>query len=275
MGMVLPELFAKSSQVTAAILSKAMNKHKELIVWGKKPSILEFGFADGYSSKTNLAPLIPQDYNEFVGTDISPSMVEFARNNVKMPRSSFHELDIATKNLPETFCNRFDNIFSFLSMHMVLDPGQAFKNVFKMLKEGGQTYHIFFKYIPSDYVFERMSKHPKWGKYSQEKMLSPYYREADPKAFFEKDLKAAGFSDIKFEVDAGLSYEYESPELLRDLSISINKSIAYVPEEELEEYKNHYMQEVYDHCLKRTPDNKIVIPLTVEFTLYTVCAQKA
>ncbi|XP_057653704.1 juvenile hormone acid O-methyltransferase-like [Diorhabda carinulata] len=274
MGMVLPELFAKSSQVTAAILSKAMNKHKDMIVWRKKPSILEFGFADGHSSKVHLRPLIPPDYHEFIGTDISPSMVEYAKKNVSIPRSKFYELDIATKNLPEMFCNRFDNVFSFLSMHMVLDPRQGFTNVFKMLKEGGQTFHIFFEKIPSDGIFETLSKHPKWGKYGQEKMLSAYYDKANPREFYENDLRAAGFKDIKFEVDRNLAHEYDSAQELRDLSISINKSIAYVPEEELEEYKEKYMQEVYDQCVARTPDNKIVEPLTVKFTLYTVCAQK-
>lgn len=117
-AMVLPKLYSNSNNLTVLTTGVILKKFQHLIEWKDKPSILEFGFADGTNSQKSLHPLLPADYNEFIGVDISKPMVEYVKKHVVMPRSEFVQLDIATKNLPKQFQNRFDHVFSFYTLKM-------------------------------------------------------------------------------------------------------------------------------------------------------------
>lgn len=119
--MVLPELWSKSSHFSLLVAIAHLKKYSHLLNWKKQESILEFGFANGYNSCRSLVPLLPNDYKEFFGTDLSSEMIEDAKKQCLIPRSTFLQMDITSK-IPAEFQNRFDHVFSFNSIHRVNKP---------------------------------------------------------------------------------------------------------------------------------------------------------
>ncbi|CAG9832733.1 unnamed protein product [Diabrotica balteata] len=273
-AMVLPELFAQQTPFFIHNTKLLLSKHKHIINWRKTPSILEFGFADGNNSKNCLQLIIPPDYKEFIGADVSKPMVDYARKNVVLPRSNFCQLDIATESVPDELKNRFDHIFSFFTIHMVKFPRLAFQNIHRMLKEGGQTFHVLYERIPTDAVFQKLSQHPKWGRCNQEMMISPYFDKENPRQHYEKDLKEAGFADIYFQEHRNLTYTFPNEKVLTDLFISINATLPYVPESELEEYKKDYLTIIRQRMKHAAAEKVIPNDLTAKYTLFVISAQK-
>uniref|UniRef100_A0A6P7GFB6 Juvenile hormone acid O-methyltransferase-like n=1 Tax=Diabrotica virgifera virgifera TaxID=50390 RepID=A0A6P7GFB6_DIAVI len=257
MAMVFPELFAKMSLNNAKISKALLEKYKHLVNFVKNPAILEYGFAGGENSEYSLRPLLPPDYKEFVAVDISEPMVEHARKNAKIPRSKFYCLDTSSPDLPEIFQNRFDNVFSFMTIHLIKDPRQTFTNTFRMLKDGGETFQTFYTHTPCDDVFVKLCQHPKWGKekYNQTKMLHPYYDKPEPKEYIIGDLKAAGFNNVEYREEI-MSYNFENEEQLKGLYLSVNTTIPHIPAEDLEEYKKDYLREVRSMYTVREPENQ-------------------
>ncbi|XP_072384145.1 uncharacterized protein [Diabrotica undecimpunctata] len=267
MAMIHPELYAELSINNVNITKILLKKYKHLISFKMNPSILEFGFASGENSKQTLQPLLPHDYKEFVAVDISEPMMERARKNVHILRSKFYCLDMSLPDLPELFQNRFDNVFSIMTMHLINNPRQTFTNTFKMLKDGGETFQTFFRHTPSDDVFLELSKHSKWGReqYNQKKMLHPYYDKPDPKEYFIADLKAAGFQNIKY-MEENMPYNFESEESLKGFYTSVNTTLSHIPDEELEEYKKDYIREIrkmYTVCEPENHPNHLVKQVTL------------
>lgn len=132
MGMVLPELWSKSCSVAISLASTQLHKYQHMINWKKSASILEIGFADGHTSSHCLAPILPEDYSEFVASDISKEMINYAKQYFKIPRWKFVQMDIGA-NVPEEFHNKFDHVFGFSVMHMVKNPRLVIKGLPKKL----------------------------------------------------------------------------------------------------------------------------------------------
>ncbi|KAG5891092.1 hypothetical protein JTB14_036983 [Gonioctena quinquepunctata] len=239
MSMVLPKLWAKSP-LTTIVTRKHLAKYKHLIKWRNQPTIMEFGYADGGASQKSFFPYLPSDMKEFVATDISENMVEYARKNSTHPMMKFMQLDIATKQVPSQLLGRFDHIFGFLVLHLVKNPRQAFENMKSMLKEGGSFFLTFFEHVPYDEAFSRLAKHPEWGQYGHQENISPYYLSPNRRQEYERDLNEAGFRNYEFLEENG-SFEFPDEAEFDDIYIAANPILPEIPEQRIEEYKKIYL----------------------------------
>nr|XP_023017269.1 juvenile hormone acid O-methyltransferase-like [Leptinotarsa decemlineata] len=207
MAMVLPELFSKYNRLTTVVTAKQLEKFHHLIKWRKNASVLEIGHAEGGNSQKSFFPYLPSDLKEYVATDLSENMIEYASKNSTLPSVTFGQLNIAAKQVPLEYLNRFDHIFGFFVMHHVRQPRQAFRNMFDMLRKDGSIFLTFFKHIPSDATLDRLAKHPEWKQYGPENFISPYYYSPNPRQQWESDLSEAGFKCYELFEDIG-KYEY-------------------------------------------------------------------
>ncbi|CAH1108135.1 unnamed protein product [Psylliodes chrysocephalus] len=242
MSFIFPQLWANNSNITFVLNSSHLSKYRHLLKWKNKASILEFGFANGHNSNQVLRPLLPNDYKEFIGSDISKQMVEEAKKEFRMPRSNIVQMSI-DGNIPDEFHNRFDHVFSFLTMHLVQNPRQAFKNIYQILKPGGWMFLTFFERTPVDDVFDKISKNPKWSNYRQDEMISKYYYSDNPQKGYRKDIDAANFKDYHFNIEKD-TYEFGSIEEMNNLAIAVNATIPNIPEELMSEYIAYFLKEV-------------------------------
>uniref|UniRef100_A0A6P7GBQ4 Juvenile hormone acid O-methyltransferase-like isoform X1 n=1 Tax=Diabrotica virgifera virgifera TaxID=50390 RepID=A0A6P7GBQ4_DIAVI len=239
MAFVFPKLWAENCTFLLRATQAHLKKYGPLINWKENACIMECGFGTGHSSQQTLGAILPKDYKEFVATDISPDMVEYAKNNVNIPRAKFLQLDVGAKHVPVDFEERFDHIFGMSLMHLVDSPRQGFKNIQKMLKPGGSVFLTFFKHTPVDYLFHKMRHHPKWRKYNQERMVSTYYYAENPREEYRKDIEAAGFKDYIYTVEKG-SYKFPNEKESEDVNLAANMTLKDIPEKELEEYTKLY-----------------------------------
>nr|XP_023028333.1 uncharacterized protein LOC111516398 isoform X2 [Leptinotarsa decemlineata] len=145
MAMVLPELFAKSNRITTVIIQKQLKTYNHLMKWKKNASVLEIGHGEGGNFLKSFYPYLPSDVKEYVATDISESMINYARKNSVLPWMEFGQLDIAAEQVPLEYLNRFDHIFGFFVMHMVRQPSPSPREEWErdLVKAGFQVYELF------------------------------------------------------------------------------------------------------------------------------------
>lgn len=254
MSFILPQLWSKNSNAALAFNTSQLSKYRHLLKWNKNASILEFGFANGHNSNQMFLPILPNDYKEFIGSDISIEMVEDAKKHFRMPRSKIVQMDIAG-DIPEDYHNRFDHVFCFLTMHLVKSPRRAFKNIHQILKPGGWMFLNIFERSPLDDLFEQISKNPKWSDYGQDEIISKYYYSENPQKEYKKDIDAANFKDYHFNVEKEI-YNFESIEELNGLYTSTNPMISKIPKELLDEYMADFIKECQNCKMVDVTTNK-------------------
>ncbi|CAG9864133.1 unnamed protein product [Phyllotreta striolata] len=247
MSFKFPQLWSKGGQIPALYTQSTLSKFKHLIKWRKSPSILEIGFASGSNSSKTLIPLLPDDYKEFIGSDISDEMVDYAKKEFKLPRSEIVKLDVC-REIPRQFRERFDHIFGFHVIHMVKDPVKAFKNIKSMLKPGGSTFLTFYERVPNEFAFANLKNNPRWRKYDHDAMIPPYHYLLSPLDEYKKDLDAVQFKETVIQ-KAYESYTAKSEEdhsMLADLLKAANPIPLDIPDEnEREEYMKEYFAEIF------------------------------
>nr|QYV43138.1 juvenile hormone acid methyltransferase [Colaphellus bowringi] len=272
MSMVLPKMFAAGNRFTTEFIKMHLDKFGHLIEWRKQPSIMEFGYADGGASRKSFFPFLPADFKEFVASDISEVMVDYAKQRSLHPLMKFVQMDMAAKEVPPEFLNRFDHIFGFFVMHLVKDPRQAFANMHKMLHQGGSIFLTFFEHIPLDDVFDRLSKHPEWGKYQQEYMISPYYYSPDPRKEWETVMKEYFTKYELFEKQS--SYEFLDETEFKNITIGVNAVLANIPKEKVEDYKKAYIAETINGKSYSVESRNGEDIFKMKFKMYIVVATK-
>ncbi|KAG5891091.1 hypothetical protein JTB14_036982 [Gonioctena quinquepunctata] len=201
---------------------------------------MEFGYADGGNSQISFFPHLPNDMKEFVATDISERMVEYAKINSSHPLMKFVQMDIATKQVPSEYLGRFDHIFGFFVMHHVQDTRQALENMKNMLKEGGSIFLTYFEHTPIDHALALLAKHPEWKYYGHGDEISPYFFSPNPRRECERNLSDAGFKNYE------VFQENESQEFFDEaeydgLFMAVNTVLPEIPKEKIEEYKKMYL----------------------------------
>ncbi|CAG9859956.1 unnamed protein product [Phyllotreta striolata] len=237
-----PDLWVKSGGIALLFAKNSLKRYQHLIKWKKDASILELGFGTGHNSMQYLVPLLPKDYKEFIGSDVSEEMVDYAKNDFKIPKSKVVKLD-ACSDVPNEYRERFDHIFAFMLIHMLNKPREAFKNIHTMLKPGGSTFIMFMERKPVEYVMAQLKLHPKWSKYDHDVMIAPYFYSKSPQELYKKDIDSAGFVDYFMEAQND-SYICEEEEFI-DLHMCVNVVIPTIPEELREEYIKEYFKEVH------------------------------
>lgn len=116
--MYQPALYSDNNICAVLSTQFLMEKYGKLINWQKNGSVLEIGMGDGRVSNAVLKPLLPQDVKEYVGTDISATMLGHAKKMFAFEKARFEVLDIV-KCIPSRFENSFDHVFSFLLFHWI------------------------------------------------------------------------------------------------------------------------------------------------------------
>ncbi|XP_056634131.1 juvenile hormone acid O-methyltransferase-like [Diorhabda sublineata] len=244
-----PELYAKFSRILLTQhTSHLVKKYRSAIHWPKNASILEFGFGDGTNYEISVRPNFPNDYKEYIATDISTKMIDYARKSVSWPNMTFQELAIDTQFVPDDFKNRFDLILSFFTNHLVQNPKQMYKNIHNMLKPRGQTFQISLERSPLDIVFHNFSKHHRWNKYGHDKIVSPYYYLPNPREGVENDIKHGGFKEYHLKSEPCV-YEFKEKEEWQGLFLSTNPLLSNIPVEDIAEYKEDYFNEIQNNVI--------------------------
>jgi len=99
-------------------------------------SLLDVGCGTGWALR-RVAELV-HDNGAFYGVDLSPKMIERAKESFK-GRSNFHFIQSNAESIPLEGVS-FDVIICTNSFHHYLNPDRALKEMFRLLRYGGKTY---------------------------------------------------------------------------------------------------------------------------------------
>ncbi|XP_057651663.1 juvenile hormone acid O-methyltransferase-like isoform X2 [Diorhabda carinulata] len=236
---MITELWTKNNTMTLKTSMSHIMKYKHLLKWKNSESILEVGCGDGTNAKQVILPILPKDYKEFHISDKEPNFVKYIERNVTIPKLKVFKQDVVEDEVPKELENRFDHIFGFFFLHMLMDPRKALVNIHKMLKPGGQTFFNFFEYTPINKVMQNMAIHPKWGKYEHKE--NAYCCHENPLEAYTQDFITAGFKDAIYNTEKE-TWEFDEGPEWENLLVSVNSVLSELPESDKEEYIRDYVE---------------------------------
>lgn len=126
---------------------------------------LDIGCGTGGFTRSVLLPL-SRPCRRLVATDVSQSMLEFARRQNIHDDIVYDQLDISSDEEVSTFAEkygRFGRIYSLLCFHFVPDDKVAFRNVARLLSAGGQCLVSAGVYNPAVDAWADVYKMPQWN----------------------------------------------------------------------------------------------------------------
>ncbi|TMW51282.1 hypothetical protein DOY81_003668, partial [Sarcophaga bullata] len=215
-------LYHKANQVQRHDAEQILKEYAQKLEWrlDGTDTLLDVGSGSGDVLMDFILPIMPEKFEKIVGTDLSPKMVNYARNYYRQHENcDFRVLDIGSEvNLPNDLREQFNHVTSFYCLHWVQNQRQALHNIFNLLKaEGGDCLLVFLAANPVFDVYKSMSRSSKWSSYMKDvdHFISPLYYCADPKLEFSSMLKEVGFVDITVELRKKV-YVYEGLEILKD-----------------------------------------------------------
>lgn len=71
---------------------------------------------------------------------------------------------------------------------------QGVRNLYKLLKPGGQLVYITFERTPMDVAYEELDK-TKWRKYNHSKAMSAFCKNKSPREEYQKLMSEIGFEE--------------------------------------------------------------------------------
>ncbi|CAH1184056.1 unnamed protein product [Phyllotreta striolata] len=238
-----PQLYAKFSDLQKTDNSFVLDNYLETGGWGDGESICDIGCGDGTFSVEGLAPRLPDNFERLIACDVSEKMLDFARDKYPLPKFEFVEFDVSADDVPDEFRNAFHHVFSFYTMHWVRRQRKAFKNVFKMLKPGGDILFTFLAKSSLYDIYQNMSKRKKWSQYSVKEYISPYHGLKQPEKHLQKLLNNVGF-DVKVCKLVTRSFHFPTLDVFRNTITAVNPIVQKLHPDDVEEYQEDFMAEL-------------------------------
>ncbi|XP_059608143.1 juvenile hormone acid O-methyltransferase-like [Phlebotomus argentipes] len=189
--------------------------------WRGGERVLDIGCGPGDITKVCIYPILPQNYEKLVCSDISPEMLEVCKSVFAGIKSvEFLQMDIR-ESPAESLKGTFDRIFSTFCFMYVADQEAALKNVFDLLAPGGDCW-IHQLSRPSVVLpLFKLAESPKWKDKLQgfrTVQIYPFTEDPNPVATGEKYMKSVGFTDISVSiVESHVQMESEEDSLIESL----------------------------------------------------------
>ncbi|CAN8019070.1 unnamed protein product [Ixodes persulcatus] len=125
--------------------------------------ILDIGCGIGDFTRDVLLPW-SRPCRKFVGIDISPFMLNYAKRNYGHPDICYDVLDAGSSDVSAFLdkYGKFDRIYSFYCLHWIKDQKAAFRNIGTLLKDDGECLLVFCAQFVLYNVWVEMSKMERW-----------------------------------------------------------------------------------------------------------------
>nr|BAU79434.1 juvenile hormone acid O-methyltransferase [Planococcus kraunhiae] len=249
----------------------ALQKYKPKMKWNSKHKILDIGCGPGDLTYNYLLPLIPSN-GEMLGIDISPAMINYANSKYKDSRLNFEVMDISNPKVAEKYKLNFDSVFSFYCLHWIQDQRSTMRNIYSILKPGGETLLIFLATSPIYRLYELLAASPKWSPYMKNyrDVISPYHYSADPVSDIKNLMQSVGFH-VKECFCTPTSYTVPSKQVLYKSIEAVNPFLSLIPEHMLKEYDQDWKEKMWKSNLCTLLETNEV---TFKYSLITIYAYK-
>nr|XP_022913406.1 uncharacterized protein LOC111424192 [Onthophagus taurus] len=234
------ELYKKMSQFQKLASKNGVNAYSEFIRWSKNGKILDVGCGEGSTTVDLLYPLIMANSSnsKLIAMDLEEDMISAANASYGHMNIDFIQMDITNINENNNkYKNYFDNVFSFICLHLVSDLIWI-KNIYDLMKRDGQTFFI----IPANNpVFTAVMELRHEGNYIEyvkkveHVFNTPFAQLNNPEDWIKPLMEKEGFKNVKcfkFPQD----FTFESFDYLKRFIATFQFLIKEIPTDEQDDF---------------------------------------
>ena len=234
-----PEIFEKNNKGTLEGTAKALDQMGHLIKWKPDHSdtILDIGCGPGNVLMNVVLPRFKGKYTTCYATDISDRMIDFAakkydREDVKFLKMDIMEVDEFLKDY-----GTVDHVVSSFVVHWLPDQDTGLKNIFKVLRPGGDFFSVHARDTPVFEIYKFMDANPKWNRYLDNlaQFIPSSHTSKEPTKDLVAHLGQIGFTEILVDVIEN-SMTVPNKDVLKTLFSSGLAQIHLIPEAERSSY---------------------------------------
>lgn len=168
-----------------------------------RDSMLDVGCGSGDVTMDLVLPIMPKNFSSLVGYDLSLEMVKHARKNHIHPKVSFDKFDLSIDAEQQLLSGmeKFDHITSFYCLQWIQNQKTVVRNLYKLLKPGGDLLVIFLSQHPVFRFFKEQSQDNRWAEHmvDVDDFCSPYQNSKQPSKEFKELLTDIGFKECIVE----------------------------------------------------------------------------
>lgn len=240
-----PEIFEKMNKPTRDGATLALQKYGHLIEWGSdnQDTIIDIGTGPGNVLMGIILPFFDGKFSKAFGTDVTEEMVGHCKKKYASEKNvEFLVLDILGDDDFAKKHGEVNHAVSTFVIHWLPDQPKGLRNIFNLLKPGGDFFTVHNHSSSSYEILKYMDKNEKWNKYFDN--ITQYIPFSQLSEQPEKDLRdmmeAAGFVDVMIDV-VYQDMVKDSYDDMKTLISSTLRQIDRVPKELRMEYVTEYI----------------------------------
>lgn len=243
----------------------SLDKFGHLIQWHADHSdtILDFGCGPGNVLMDVILPKFQGLFSQVYATDMSQPMIDYAaKKYAKVQNVAFHTMDILKV---ESFLEEYgpvDHVVSTFTLHWVPDQETALKNIYTLLKPGGDFFTVHVRSSTILGLYTVMDHNDKWNKYLDNlQQYIPWSQTAEqPEQELRARLTNSGFTDVQVTTFPHAIVLKDTDELKR-LTYSCHPQINRIPEDKLAEYLDEFAAYAERNLLTTLPSGELSFTL--------------
>ncbi|GFT48306.1 uncharacterized protein NPIL_286991 [Nephila pilipes] len=190
-----------------------------------------------------------------IAIDKKSHLIAYIRCSKRDPKIDFECGDIEDRSTLKTWEGKVSKVVSTHCFHQLKDHEIAFKNVYHLLKPGGEAALLFC--IQSGYVGWQLDlvNNPKWNRYSTGNTPEiPLTQFSNPASSFYKNMaEEIGFKIVSCEKDR-IGVPFESDEVWQVAIFNLALSSFHIPPELKEEFRKDLYQTFMKHNCRTDND---------------------
>ncbi|CAK1600868.1 unnamed protein product [Parnassius mnemosyne] len=250
------ELYRKSNTLQKRDALECLEEYAKKIKWKYfRARVIDIGCGDGSVTANILRRYIPNNFYKLVGCDISQKMVQYANKHHGNSQTYFTVLDIEG-GMPSELRASFDHAFSFYTLHWIKRQECAFRNIYDLLREGGDCLLIFLGHMPVFDVYRILARSSRWKAWLRDvdRFISPYHDTQEPEKKIKVMMENIGFRNVEVRRKER-SFVYDSVEAVKKAVTAVNP--FKIPSDMYDDFMEDYVSVVRDMRLIDQVNNNI------------------
>ncbi|GFU55930.1 juvenile hormone acid O-methyltransferase [Nephila pilipes] len=210
----------------------------------KEDIVLDVGCGPGGTTYQLVLPLFP-GVKKIFAVDLVPVAIEFAKKHNSHQLIEYSVANFEDWSNLKQWEGQITRLVSVYCINWLKDQRNAFQNVFKLLKKGGEA-GICFPIESAFYdAILKVQNDPKWSCYLKdvENLIPESHHKKYDSSFYKKMLEAIGF-EIIYSRNEVITDVISSDKKYRDFFTSVFVLIPHVPSDLKEELKHDFIKEL-------------------------------
>ncbi|GFU55938.1 juvenile hormone acid O-methyltransferase [Nephila pilipes] len=241
-----PELYS-SQHIPLESVKRFISQTLPQFGWNhcsKEDIVLDVGCGPGGTTFQLVLPLF-SGVKKIFAVDLVPVAIEFAKKHNSHQLIEYSVANFEDWSTLNQWEGQITKLVSIYCINWLKDQRNAFQNVFKLLKKGGEAAACF---LLESFFYDSILKvqnDPKWSCYFKgiENLVPESHHKKYDSSFYKRMLEAIGF-EILYCRDIVITEVVSSDKKYRDFCTSVCVLTPHVPSDLKEDLMNDYMQEL-------------------------------